>query len=105
MRRGTQYRSAIFYEDEGQKSAAEAVKAQLQKTKFSAPIVTEIVPAGKFWTAEEYHQKYLVANPGGISSLPCQRQNLDMIAVQLNHIRFLKMLHCPQVKFFMSCVR
>jgi peptide methionine sulfoxide reductase msrA/msrB len=63
---GTQYRSAIFYTDETQRQTAEAVKARTDKSgKWKAPIVTEIVPAGKWYDAEAYHQDYLVKNPGG----------------------------------------
>ena len=63
---GTQYRSAIFYENEAQKQTAERVKARWDKSgEFKRPIVTEITPATKFYSAEEYHQKYLVKNPGG----------------------------------------
>jgi len=64
--RGTQYRSAIFYTSEAQKRTAEGVKAKWDKSgKFSRPITTEITAAGKFYAAEEYHQKYLVKHPGG----------------------------------------
>lgn len=64
--RGTQYRSAIFFHSEAQRTAAEAVKARVQQSgKWKAPIVTQVVPAVKFYAAEEYHQKYLVKNPGG----------------------------------------
>lgn len=64
--RGTQYRSAIFYHSEDQRKVAEAVKAKVEKSgKWKKPIVTEIVSAQEFWPAEEYHQKYLVKNPGG----------------------------------------
>lgn len=63
---GTQYRSAIFYTSEAQKQTAEAVKARWAKSgKFDRPITTEITAAGKFYPAEEYHQKYLVKHPGG----------------------------------------
>ncbi|HEX5218548.1 MAG TPA: bifunctional methionine sulfoxide reductase B/A protein [Verrucomicrobiae bacterium] len=63
---GTQYRSAIFYTSDAQKQTAESVKAKWnQSGKFKRPIVTEITAAGKFYPAEEYHQKYLVKNPGG----------------------------------------
>jgi peptide methionine sulfoxide reductase msrA/msrB len=63
---GTQYRSAIFYTSEEQKKVAEAVKAKVdQSHKWKSPIVTQIVPAGKFWKAEDYHQDYLVHNPNG----------------------------------------
>ena len=61
---GNQYRTAIFYHDETQKQLAEASKAQLQKTKpFQGEIVTEIVPAGEFYPAEDYHQDYYLKNP------------------------------------------
>ncbi len=63
---GTQYRSAIFYEDEEQRRVAETVKVRVEASgKWKRPIVTEIVPASKFWPAEEYHQNYLQKNPGG----------------------------------------
>ncbi|MBI2606499.1 MAG: bifunctional methionine sulfoxide reductase B/A protein [Deltaproteobacteria bacterium] len=64
--RGTSYRSAIFYHDEAQKKIAEKVKARVDKSgKWKNPVVTEIVPATKFFDAEDYHQKYLQKNPGG----------------------------------------
>ena len=57
---GTQYRSAIFYHDESQKSMAAASKDRWSKSgRFSRPIVTEISPASTFYRAEEYHQRYL----------------------------------------------
>jgi methionine-S-sulfoxide reductase len=63
---GTQYRSAIFYHDDQQKQAAEKVKAEFDKSgRFDKPIVTQIVKATEFYPAEDYHQKYLVKNPGG----------------------------------------
>jgi methionine-S-sulfoxide reductase len=63
---GTQYRSAIFFFTPAQKAAAEAVKARVEKSgKWKRPVVTEIVPAGKWWPAEEYHQAYLQKHPGG----------------------------------------
>lgn len=56
---GIQYRSAIFYHDEKQKEIAEKSKQSLSESgRFDNPIVTEIVPAPKFYAAEEYHQKY-----------------------------------------------
>lgn len=61
---GSQYRSAIFALDARQLKEAEASKAALQKSKpFSAPIVTEIMLAGSFYPAEEYHQDYYLKNP------------------------------------------
>jgi len=62
--RGSQYRTAIFYHSEAQRREAEASKAALaQSGRFSAPIVTEIVPATTFYPAEEYHQHYYRKNP------------------------------------------
>jgi methionine-S-sulfoxide reductase len=63
---GTQYRSAIFYEDEAQRATAEAVKARVQASgKWKGKIVTEIVKASTWYPAEGYHQDYLQKNPGG----------------------------------------
>ncbi|MGC4093861.1 MAG: bifunctional methionine sulfoxide reductase B/A protein [Polyangiaceae bacterium] len=63
---GTQYRSAIFVSSPEQHATAEAVKARVDKSgKWRAPVVTEIVEAGPFTRAEDYHQKYLVQHPGG----------------------------------------
>jgi peptide-methionine (S)-S-oxide reductase len=57
---GTQYRSVIFYHTPEQRAEAEASKKKAEASgMFNAPIVTEIAPAGTFWKAEEYHQKYL----------------------------------------------
>jgi peptide methionine sulfoxide reductase msrA/msrB len=63
---GTQYRSAIFFHDEEQKKAAERVTSQVNISgKWASPVVTEIVEAGPWSSAEEYHQDYLQKNPGG----------------------------------------
>ena len=61
---GTQYRSAIFYHSPDQKAVAEDVIAALAKDQvFDDPIVTEVVPAGPFYVAEDYHQEYFARNP------------------------------------------
>lgn len=58
---GTQYRSAIFTHTPEQHEAALASKAAQEKSgRFVRPIVTQVVAAGEFWPAEEYHQKYLM---------------------------------------------
>jgi len=63
---GTQYRSAIFFTTLEQRKAAERVKERVDASgKWSARVVTEIVPAGPFTPAEEYHQDYLQKHPGG----------------------------------------
>lgn len=59
---GTQYRSAIFYADPSQKEIAERSKAKAA-AQFPNPIVTEIVPLGTFYPAEDYHQNYYNQNP------------------------------------------
>lgn len=57
---GTQYRSAIFIHSPEQDAAAKKSKAALEASgKFRRPIATEITPAGTFYRAEEYHQRYL----------------------------------------------
>lgn len=56
---GTQYRSVIFYHTPEQEKLAQAYKDKFTESgRFKKPIVTEIVPAGKFWQAEDYHQSY-----------------------------------------------
>ena len=57
--RGTQYRSAIFfYTPEQKREAGESLAAADASGRFRQPIVTEINPAGEFYRAEEYHQRY-----------------------------------------------
>ena len=61
---GTQYRSAVFYSSEEEKRQAEESKAAIEQAKkFPAPIVTQLVPAGTFYPAEDYHQDYYKKNP------------------------------------------
>jgi peptide methionine sulfoxide reductase msrA/msrB len=63
---GSSYRSAIFYHSEAQRQTAERVKAEVDASgKWKRPIVTEITAAGPWWKAEDYHQDYLIKNPGG----------------------------------------
>ena len=62
--RGPQYRTAIFYHDAEQKEKALTSKEKLEQSGiFPGPIVTEILPAGDFYPAEEYHQDYHLKNP------------------------------------------
>ena len=58
---GTQYRSAIFYNNDEQRQIAESSHAEAAKA-FSRPIVTEIAPASEFYAAENYHQDYYRLN-------------------------------------------
>jgi peptide-methionine (S)-S-oxide reductase len=62
---GTQYRSVIFYHDQGQKAEAEGIIRELTEDKtFRSPIVTQVVPFTKFYPAEDYHREYYRRNPG-----------------------------------------
>ena len=61
---GPSYRAAIFYGNDNEKRVAETSKEKLAHSgKFKKPIVTEILPAMKFYPAEAYHQKYYQQNP------------------------------------------
>jgi len=63
---GTQYRSAIFFQNEEQRKVAERVKAEVDKSgKWPGKVVTQIVPASAFYPAEGYHQDYLQKHPDG----------------------------------------
>lgn len=62
---GTQYRSVIFYQTPEQRDVALEVLARVGASgRFDGPIVTEIVPAARFWRAEEHHQRYLQKHGG-----------------------------------------
>jgi len=66
MDTGTQYRSAIFYHSAEQKAMAEEVTEKVQRQWWKKGTVsTEVLEAGRWWDAEEYHQGYLERNPGG----------------------------------------
>jgi len=70
--RGSQYRSAIYFTDDAQRDAAlhtrDVYQGALSEAGFG-PITTEIAPLKRFYTAEEYHQDYLVKNPRGYCGL------------------------------------
>jgi peptide-methionine (S)-S-oxide reductase len=69
---GTQYRSAIYWKDEAQRTAAEASREAYQRALRAGghdDITTEIAPAPEFYYAEDYHQQYLEKNPGGYCGL------------------------------------
>ncbi len=61
---GTQYRSAIFYQDEAQKAEAEQLIRELNEQHiWDKPIVTQVVKFDQFYVAEDYHQEYFANNP------------------------------------------
>lgn len=64
--RGTSYRSAIFYANDEEKQEAENfIKIVNDSKRWKDPVVTTLEPLGVFYKAEDYHQDYLVKNPGG----------------------------------------
>jgi peptide-methionine (S)-S-oxide reductase len=63
---GSSYRSAIFYQNEDEKSVAQKFIDKVNESgRWSSPVVTSLEPLTKFYSAEEYHQDYLRKNPGG----------------------------------------
>jgi peptide-methionine (S)-S-oxide reductase len=63
---GSQYRSVAFWHDPQQRDVAEQKIRELNASgKWPNPIVTQVVPADRFWRAEEYHQRYFEKNGGG----------------------------------------
>ncbi|MDV3293746.1 MAG: peptide-methionine (S)-S-oxide reductase MsrA [Nitrososphaerales archaeon] len=62
---GEQYRSVVFYHDEAQRKAVEEIMRELTAEQaFRKPIVTQVVPLGQFFPAEDYHRQYFKRNPG-----------------------------------------
>ena len=78
--RGTQYRSAIFYHNEDQRTIAEASKVEAQK-HFKDPIVTEITEASEFYPAENYHQDYYRLNKAAPYCQMVIRPKLDKLGL------------------------
>ena len=71
---GTQYRSAVFFHDAEQEATARELKAEQQASgRWGGEIVTEIVPAGAFHPAEDYHQQYLAKHGQDACSSTIQR--------------------------------
>ena len=61
---GTQYRSGIYWTNDGQKQVAEAVIREIEASKtYHSPVVTEVAPLANYSTAEAYHQDYFLNNP------------------------------------------
>jgi peptide methionine sulfoxide reductase msrA/msrB len=64
--RGAQYRSAIFFSNDSQRDAAERVIKEVDASKkWNGPVVTQVIAAGEWYPAEEYHQDYLQKHPDG----------------------------------------
>ncbi len=69
---GTQYRTGIYYTDEGDKEIIERSISELQ-IKYEKPIAIEVLPLNNYYKAEEYHQKYLIKNPGGYCHIGAEK--------------------------------
>lgn len=63
--RGSQYRSGIFYHTPEQEKVAREVTDKVNAQWWKGGVVTEVLPAGRWWDAEAYHQEYLGKNPRG----------------------------------------
>ncbi|MDO4695718.1 peptide-methionine (S)-S-oxide reductase MsrA [Porphyromonas sp.] len=66
---GTQYRTGIYFTDRSDINIIQQSLKELQK-RFSKPVVVEVLPLKNFYPAEDYHQDYLVENPGGYCHVP-----------------------------------
>lgn len=67
---GDSYRSAIFYSDDEQKQQAEVIIKELNDKEFKGKIVTTLEPLGKWWPAEDYHQKFTEKTGRGFCHIP-----------------------------------
>ena len=72
---GIQYRTGIFYTDEGQLAVIRKVYGR-EEEKAGEKLAVVVEPLVNFFTAEEYHQKYLVKNPGGYCHIPAKYYSL-----------------------------
>ena len=73
---GAQYRTGIYYTDEGELPAIRAA-VRAEEEKVGAPLAVEVLPLQNFYPAEEYHQDYLVKNPGGYCHIPPRLMHLE----------------------------
>jgi peptide-methionine (S)-S-oxide reductase len=83
---GTQYRSAVFYHTTQQKEEAEFYKNKLNEEKaYAKPVVTEIVPVGEFYKAEDYHQDYYTNNADQTYCVYVIRPKIDKFRKAFKH--------------------
>ena len=73
---GVQYRTGVYYTDPDQLPALEAAFAA-EARKVGAPLAVELLPLQNFFSAEEYHQKYLDKNPGGYCHIPQRMLHME----------------------------
>ncbi len=76
---GSQYRSVIFYHTAEQEAVAKKLMLKIEKSgAWKRPLTTEVLPAMTFYPAEDYHQKYLMKNPGGYDNHYLRNLNFEM---------------------------
>ena len=73
---GIQYRTGVYYTAADQLPALQMAFAK-ESAKVGAPLAVELLPLTNFFPAEEYHQKYLMKNPGGYCHIPQKMMHLD----------------------------
>ena len=73
---GVQYRTGVYYDDAALMPDVRAV-FEAEAAKYDRPLAVEFLPLANFWPAEEYHQKYLVKNPGGYCHIRPQLFRLE----------------------------
>ena len=107
--KGSQYRTAIFFHDEGQRQEAEASKKRLDASgKFSRPVATEIRPYTNFYPAEEYHQNYATKKPGEYQRykvLSGRKAYIDRVWGTPGHVMVYSTPHCHncrEIKEFLA---
>ncbi|MDD3000917.1 MAG: peptide-methionine (S)-S-oxide reductase MsrA [Candidatus Riflebacteria bacterium] len=75
---GLQYRTGVYYTDENDLAVISAIFEE-KANNYSKPILTEVLPLNEFYKAEEYHQKYLVKNPGGYCHIGKDKFDINKI--------------------------
>ena len=73
---GIQYRTGIYYTDAAQRPVIDTFMAE-ETNKYDRPLAVEVAPLQNFFSAEEYHQKYLDKNPGGYCHVPASLLHLE----------------------------
>jgi peptide methionine sulfoxide reductase msrA/msrB len=107
--KGSQYRTAIFYHDEGQRQAAELSKKELDGSgKFKRPVATAIRPFTNFYPAEEYHQNYAAKKPGEYQrykALSGRKAFIERVWKTPENVKVYSTPHCHnchEIKEFLS---
>ncbi len=84
---GSQYRSGIFYHDAEQESIAREVTKKVNEKWWKGKVVTEILPAGEWWDAEDYHQKVRIFRFLGFFALPTHPKRVSFFKLREDFLR------------------